>query len=307
MSAPGARTLTVVDPGPLTTVQDLGRRGLAHLGVPRSGAVDSASAAAANRLVGNDPAAAVLETTAGGCTVRLARAATVAVTGAPCVVTVDGVGAPHGLAVTLPAGSRLHLGPATAGVRSYLAVAGGIAAPAVLGSRSTDLLGGLGPAPLRRGDVLDTGAPAAAGPAATDVPVLAAVPGADGVTVGVSPGPRADWFAPGAWEVLLGAHWTVSGRTDRTALGLDGPQLPRAVTGELPSEGLVLGAVQVPTAGPPLIFLADHPVTGGYPVIAVVAAADIGLLGQCGPGTRLRFRDPVQGRFHDLSPDRGRG
>lgn len=288
MTAPG-RTLTVLEPGPLTTVQDLGRPGLAHLGVPRSGAVDTASAAAANRLVGNDPAAAFLETTAGGCTLRFGRAVTVAVTGAPCLVTVDGVGAPHGLPVTLAAGCGLHLGPATAGVRSYLAVAGGIDAPTVLGSRSSDLLGGLGPAPLRAGDVLALGPPAGAGPAATDVPVLARVPGPDGVVVGVSPGPRVDWFTPDAWEVLLSAGWTVAERTDRTALGLDGPLLARAVTGELPSEGLVLGAVQVPTAGPPLVFLADHPVTGGYPVIAVVAAADIGLLAQCAPGTPLRF------------------
>lgn len=289
MGDPRARTLTVLDPGPLTTVQDLGRPGLAHLGVPRSGALDGVSAAAANRLVGNDPASAVLETTAGGCSVRSARAVTVAVTGAACTVTVDGVGAPHGLAVTLAAGSRLRLGPATTGVRSYLAVAGGIDSPVVLGSRSADLLGGLGPAPLRAGDVLALGPPDGTWPAATDVPVLARVPGPGGVAVGVSPGPRADWFAAGAWELLLGAGWTVSARTDRTALGLDGPQLPRVVPGELPSEGLVLGAVQVPSAGPPLVFLADHPVTGGYPVIAVVAAADLGLLAQCGPGTPLRF------------------
>jgi biotin-dependent carboxylase-like uncharacterized protein len=287
--------LTVLDAGPLTTVQDLGRPGLAHLGVPRSGALDAVSAAAANRLVGNEPAAAVLETAVGGCTVRFARAVTIAVTGAPCGVEVDGRAGPHGVALTVAAGTTLRLGPATAGVRSYLAVTGGIDVPPVLGSRSTDLLSALGPAPLRRGDVLAVGTAAVGPPVGADVPVLARLPGPEGVVVRVWPGPRADWFTDDAWRILLTSGWTVAGRSDRTAISLevagqDGQVLERAVTGELPSEGLVLGAVQVPTTGAAVIFLADHPVSGGYPVMAVVDPGDLGVLAQCAPGTRLRFR-----------------
>ncbi len=286
---PRASSLTVLDPGPLTTVQDRGRAGLAHLGVPRSGALDDVSAAAANRLVGNTADAAVLETTGGGCAVRFGRSAVAAVTGAVCDVDVDGRARPHGLAVAVRAGAVLRVGPALAGVRSYLAVGGGIDVPAVLGSRSTDLLSGLGPPPLRAGAEVGLGPSTGQHPAGSDVAVVARLPGPAGVAVGVHPGPRADWFTPAARSLLLDASWSTTTRSNRTGIGLDGPGLDRVSAGELPSEGLVLGAVQVPPAGSPVIFLADHPTTGGYPVIAVVAAADLALLAQTPPGTRLRF------------------
>lgn len=283
------RSLTVLDAGPLTTVQDLGRAGLAHLGVPRSGALDAGSAAAGNRLVGNPPGAAVLEATVGGCRVRLGRAMALAVTGAPCEVAVDGRAAPHGLVFTARAGTVLRLGPVTAGVRTYLAVGGGIDVPAVLGSRSTDLLSGLGPLPLRAGDTVAVGAPAERFPPPVDVPVRAGLPAAGGVVVRVRPGPRSDWFTPAARSLLLSAGWTTTSRSNRTAIGITGPPLERAVTGELPSEGLVLGSVQVPPSGDPVVFLADHPTTGGYPVVAVVTAAGLALLAQTPPGMPLRF------------------
>ncbi|MEU6238918.1 allophanate hydrolase subunit 2 family protein, partial [Kitasatospora sp. NPDC047058] len=144
--------LLVVRPGPLTTVQDLGRRGVAHLGVPRAGALDAPALRAANRLVGNEPGAAALETTLGGVALRAEGPVLVAVTGAPCEVRVDGRAAAWGAPVAVPAGAVVETGPATHGARGYLAVAGGIAVPPVLGSRSADLLSGLGPAPLAAGD-----------------------------------------------------------------------------------------------------------------------------------------------------------
>lgn len=151
--------LLVVRPGPLTTVQDLGRRGVAHLGVPRAGALDEPALRAANRLVGNEPGAAGLETTLGGVALRALGPVVVAVTGAPSPVRVDGRPAAWGAPVAVPAGAVLEVGAATAGVRGYLAVAGAIAVPPVLGSRSTDLLSGLGPAPLAAGDRLPVGPP----------------------------------------------------------------------------------------------------------------------------------------------------
>jgi allophanate hydrolase subunit 2 len=156
--------------------------------------------------------------------------------------------------------------------------------PPGLGSRSTDRLSGLGPAPLRDGDTLPLGPPAAPGDRVEE-PELPDEP-----TLRLRPGPRADWFAAGALDLLAtGAH-TVSVDSDRVGLRLTGPALTRAHERELPSEGLVLGAVQVPADGRPVLFLADHPTTGGYPVIGVVHPEDVPLAAQARPGTRLRFR-----------------
>jgi biotin-dependent carboxylase-like uncharacterized protein len=279
--------LTVLAPGALATVQDRGRPGWASIGVPRSGAADPASAALANRLVGNDPAAAVVEVTVGGLRVRAERTVLVAVTGAPAPVEIGGRPAPVNAPVTLPAGAVLALGVPRTGLRSYLAVRGGVDVPPVLGSRSTDTLSGLGPAPLRAGDVLPVGRLAADEPTVDVAPVAA--PTASPV-LRVLPGPRRDWLAPAAWAALSGEPWEVTADSDRVGLRLAGPPLDRARDGELPSEGLVAGAVQVPPDGAPVLFLADHPVTGGYPVLAVVMTADLPMAAQLRPGDRLRFR-----------------
>ncbi|MEV8070600.1 allophanate hydrolase subunit 2 family protein, partial [Streptomyces sp. NPDC085995] len=154
------RALVVVRAGALTTVQDEGRPGHAHLGVPRSGALDAPAAALANRLAGNPRGAAVLETTLDGCALRPRSAVTVAVTGAPCPVRLDGRPAAWGAPVRVPAGAVLEVGAAVRGIRAYVAVSGGVAVEPVLGSRSTDLLSGLGPAPLTDGTVLPLGPPA---------------------------------------------------------------------------------------------------------------------------------------------------
>jgi biotin-dependent carboxylase-like uncharacterized protein len=279
----GDGVIEVVRAGPLTTVQDLGRPGFAHLGVPRSGALDADALRSANRLVGNDDGAAGLETTLGGCAVRPGRDAVVAVTGAAARVRVDRVEAPFGAAVAVSAGSVLDVGAARGGVRSYLAFDGGVAVEAVLGSRSTDTLSGLGPPKLTDGMTVPLGAPGAASRSGETFPASAA-----GTDLLVLLGPRDDWFADAT--ALLAAEWTVTPMSNRVGLRLSGPALTRAVQGELPSEGVVLGAVQVPADGQPIVFLADHPTTGGYPVIGVVA--DVGPLAQARPGSTVRFHGP---------------
>lgn len=279
--------LTVLAPGPRATVQDRGRRGWAAIGVTASGAADRAAHDLANRLVGNRPDAATVEATAGGLRLRTDSAVLVSVTGAAVPLDVDGRAAPLNAPLSLRAGSVLSLGTPWAGLRSYVAVRGGIDVPAVLGSRSTDSLSGLGPAPLAAGDRLPVGVLAADEPV-VDVAPVAPPPGQP--VLRVLPGPRHDWLVPSSWRLLTAAEWTVTAHSDRVGLRLSGPPLARAREEELPSEGLVPGAIQVPPDGAPVLFLADHPVTGGYPVLAVVVTADLPLAGQLRPGDAVRFR-----------------
>lgn len=277
-------SLTVVDPGALTTVQDRGRTGLAHLGVARAGALDRPAAELANRVLANPAGAAFLETTLGGCTVRVDRSHWLVVTGAHCRVTVDDRVEPHGQAFFAHAGSRVVVGPADTGVRSYLAVAGGVAVEPVLGSRSTDTLAWVGPPRLEAGQVLPVGTP-------TGEPVDHETPRPpEPGPLRVVEGPRADWFAPGALAALCASAYTVGEASNRVGLRLTGPALRRVRDDELPSEGMVLGAVQVPPDGQPVVFLADHPVTGGYPVVAVVHPDDLWQCAQLRPGDRVSFR-----------------
>jgi biotin-dependent carboxylase-like uncharacterized protein len=280
------RALCVVRSGALTTVQDEGRPGHAHLGVPRSGALDRPAAALANRLVGNPSDAALLETTLNGCALRPRSTVTVAVAGAPCPVTVDGRPAAWGAPVRVPVGALLDVGSARAGLRGYVAVAGGVAVEPVLGSRSTDLLSGLGPPPLTDGMVLPLGRPDALH-ARVDVVPHTAPP--TELVLRVTLGPRDDWFTAAALRTLTTGGYQVSSASNRIGLRTEGPSLERAVSGELPSEGMVLGAVQVPPDGRPVVFLADHPTTGGYPVIAVVRESDLAAAAQAVPGTPVRF------------------
>ena len=289
--------IEVVRAGPLTTVQDLGRPGLAHLGVGRSGAADLGSLRLANRLVGNHEGAACLEMTFGNLEARFDRAATVALAGAPCPVSVSGREKfMHG-PIQLIADDRLTVGVPTAGVRTYLAVRGGIAVAPVLGARSTDLLSGVGPEPVAAGMRLPVGDDAAGMPSVDVAPVL---PIPAEIVLRVLPGPRDDWFTPAALTMLTSQPYQVSPQSNRVGIRLTGPRLDRGRPGELASEGMVSGAVQVPPSGQPVVFLADHPVTGGYPVIAVVVEPDICLAAQARPGQRVRFR-------HELPRRAGRG
>lgn len=284
--------IEVVRAGASTTVQDAGRPGWAHLGVPRSGALDMAALRLANRLVGNDDGTAGLEITLTGCVLRLRVPATIAVTGAPVTVSVDERAYGCGTALPVRAGSVVTIGSAITGVRSYLAVAGGIDVPPVLGSRSTDTLSGLGPAPLRAGDVVPIGAHRGK-PSTVDFTPL--VPVGGDITLRLRFGPRDDWFTGPARTTIASCGYQVSLLSNRIGARLTGPALTRAEPGELRSEGVVLGAVQVLADGQPLVFLADHPVTGGYPVIGVVDAGDIALIAQARPGDSVRFREVGHG------------
>ncbi|EIE97635.1 5-oxoprolinase subunit C family protein [Saccharomonospora glauca] len=279
--------LEIVESGPLATVQDLGRPGLAGIGVGASGAADRAALRLGNRLVGNPEGAAAVEVTFGGFAALARRDLTVAVTGAPCPVTVGRRGGAVGAVLRVRAGECLRLGVPERGLRSYVAVRGGIAVEPVLGSASTDVLAGVGPPPLEAGHTLPVGVPRLPLPPVDFAPVPP-LP-ADELTLRVVRGPRADWFADAALSTLLGCPYEVTSRSNRIGLRLDGPELVRARHEELPSEGVVPGALQVPPSGKPTLFLADHPVTGGYPVIAVVLSADVDKAAQARPGARLRF------------------
>ncbi len=280
----------VLAPGPLALVQDRGRPGYAAVGVPRSGAADLGALRLGNRLVGNLPAAAGLELLLGAAVLRFDRTAVVALTGAVAPAWLEegpaAIPVPPHVAVRVPPGAVLRIGTATRGLRVYLSVRGGIDVSAVLGSRSADLLSGLGPGPLAVGDRLPVG------DLVRDLPELAPAPARvwpDPAVLTVRPGPRADWFAPGALDTLVAGAYRVTPASDRTALRLDGPVLDRLPRGELPSEGLVRGAVQVPPDGRPVLFLADHPVTGGYPVLATVVGPGLDAAAQLRPGDPVRF------------------
>jgi biotin-dependent carboxylase-like uncharacterized protein len=269
--------------GASVLIQDRGRPGWAHLGVPGSGALDRPAATFANRLVGNHPDAACLEVLLGGLVVGADQACWVAVTGAPCTVEVDGRPRDFAAAVRLTAGSELRLGRPSSGLRSYLAVAGGVDVEPVLGSRSTDILGRLGPPPVVVGDRLPVGTPTGS-PAAVDTP-RTPLPG----PLRISRGPRADHVDVDAVDLLCRTAYVVSPDSDRIGMRLEGDPLPLVDGAELPSEGMVLGAVQVPPDGRPVIFLADHPTTGGYPVVAVVDERDLWQCAQRRPGEPVRF------------------
>lgn len=280
--------IEIVRPGPLATVQDLGRPGLAHLGVPHGGAADTVSLGLANRLVGNPENAAGLEVTLGGLTARFGSPAWLALSGAPVPARIDarmvGMNAP----CHIRAGQRLEVGTPSRGVRTYLAVRGGIDVPPVLGSRSADLLSGLGPARLSAGAVLPVGDTARCAEMSVDQGVGLDL--SDEPCLRVLAGPRDDWFAADALATLTAARYAVTAESNRVGVRLEGPRLARSRDDELSSEGMVTGALQVPPNGQPILFLVDHPPTGGYPVIAVVAAADVPLAAQLRPGTPVRFR-----------------
>lgn len=283
------RTVTIVATGPQVLVQDLGRPGFAHLGVPPSGALDAPALRLANRLVGNEESLAGLEILLGGLRLRAESPCFVAVTGPSASITVDGRQRGTHTPIHLSIGDELTLGQPTDGLRNYLAVNGGVAVDAELGSRSTDVLSGIGPAQVRAGDVVPLGEPRGI---ATGADQLAASALPAELTLSVLLGPREDWFDEPAAQLRAGT-WRVSPESNRIGLRLTGPALRRAAPYaglELPSEPVVTGAVQVPANGRPVVFLADHPTTGGYPVVGVVPTSELATLAQVRPGTVVRLR-----------------
>ena len=261
--------IEVVEAGIASTIQDRGRAGFAHLGVPPSGAVDGRLASLTNRLVGNPEHAAVIET-CGGLVVRFTGAALIA-------------GSSELAPLSMSAGATYRVSVNQSHLWQYLAVRGGIDVQPVLGSRSTDTLSGLGPPPLAPGDRLPIGIEPH-----TLLTVDHAPRAHAGGMVRLSPGPRLDWFDPLSFERFVDAAWTVTD-SSRVGVRMSGVRLTRRVAGDLPSEGLVRGAIQVPPDGEPVMLLADHPTTGGYPVIAVVDPDDVANVAQTPPGGAVRF------------------
>ncbi|BBY80854.1 5-oxoprolinase/urea amidolyase family protein [Mycolicibacterium pulveris] len=284
-------TLEVLRSGPLALIEDLGRPGLAHMGVGRSGAADRRSHMLANRLVANPVECATIEVTFGGFSARVRgggkEGVAIAVTGADTDPAVNGV--PFGTNSIHYArdGEVISLGAPRSGLRTYLAVRGGIDVEPVLGSRSYDVLSAIGPLPLKPGDVLPVGAQSDEFPELDQAPVAAIED--DVLELSVVPGPRDDWFVDP--DVLMRTNWLVTNKSDRVGTRLVGMPLEYRSPGrQLPSDGANRGAIQVPPNGFPVILGPDHPVTGGYPVIGVLTDEDIDKMAQIRPGQTVRLR-----------------
>ena len=273
--------LLVLEPGVQTTVQDLGRPGFGDLGVTASGAFDRGAHERGARLLGNPDDSASLEILVGGLVATATTAVRAVLTGGLAPATVRGRPIEHGEPFFLLRGDRLRVGFCARGLRVYLSVAGGIAVDQTLGSRSADTLAGLGPSPLKAGDRIPLGA--APLPTRVVLPPTP-VPASGTVTLDVLPGPRSDWL-----RGTLDGEWQVSQDSNRVGVRLDGPQLAR-MPGELPSEGVSAGAIQLPPHGRPVIFGPDHPTTGGYPVVGVLTTASLDALAQVQPGQTVRLR-----------------
>jgi KipI family sensor histidine kinase inhibitor len=322
--AGAASGLRILSPGLQSLIQDLGRHGHGGLGVSAAGALDRSSLRRANRIVGNQPSAAVVETVAGGLRVQAVGDQVLAVTGAPVALTIappsdvpaagtagtntagdsaanDSVAGddggrsgevrqvPMATAFALLDGEVLILGAPERGFRTYLAIRGGVDIQPVLGSRSTDTMSGIGPAPLAAGGLLKAGK-ATSSNVVGNPEIQPDYPDTGVTVLDIVPGPRDDWFDAAALDSLCSQDWTVTPRSNRVGMRLDGEPLERSRKGELASEGTVAGALQVPPEGQPVLFLADHPITGGYPVVAVVVDHQLDLAAQVPIGGRLRFR-----------------
>ncbi|MFV9635002.1 5-oxoprolinase/urea amidolyase family protein [Mycobacterium neumannii] len=292
-------TLEILRSGPLALVEDLGRPGLAHMGVGRAGAADRSSHTLANRLVANPGDRATIEVTFGGLAARVhGDDIAIAVTGADTDPSVDGVLFGTNSIHYARDGEVISLGAPRAGLRTYLAVRGGIDVEPVLGSRSYDVMSAIGPQPLRAGDVLPVGEHTEDFPELDQAPVAAIED--DVLELTVVPGPRDDWFVDP--DVLIRTNWQATNKSDRVGMRLvGGPLEYRWPDRQLSSEGATRGAIQVPPNGFPVILGPDHPVTGGYPVIGVVADEDIDKLAQVRPGQTVRMhwsrpRRPFGGR-----------
>ena len=302
--APALRVLS--SPFPLL-FQDRGRPGQTGQGVSASGALDQGAMARANRAVGNRSGQAVLELTLGPVRLQALAPVVLALTGA-ATARIDGTPIPPGAAFAMDAGDVVTVAAPEAGMRSYLALRGGYRVAPVMGSAATDTLAFVGPAPLAEGAIIGAAAArAAAAVAATALPEpQPALPRADAVvTLPVTLGPRTDWFAPEIVARFLSQDWQVTPHSSRVGIRLQGDRsLTRDDAAELPSEGTETGAIQVPHSGQPVVFLADHPLTGGYPVIATLHPAALDLAGQIPPGARIRF--VADGPFRPIIPTRSR-
>ncbi|HET7453398.1 MAG TPA: biotin-dependent carboxyltransferase family protein [Thermoanaerobaculia bacterium] len=282
--------MRIVRTGLLATVQDEGRRGAGRWGVPTSGFADAFCAAAANWLAGNAPGAALIEATLGPLELEATEATAAGVAGATAAASVNGGPVDRAATIFLRPGDRLAIGAATAGLRFYVAVHGGVAVPTVLGSRSALLpsaLPGFAGRKLAPDDDLPIGESAPVAPRRLAIGGLLPFPTAE---VRAIAGPQWDAFPAESRRRFFGEPFRVSPRSDRRGVRLEGGAVPPS-SGEIAPEGVVVGSVQVPSGGEPIVLMPDGPVTGGYPKIAVVVRADLPVLGQLRPGEMVRFRE----------------
>lgn len=314
LTAPDTLFTVLAAPVP-ALFQDLGRFGQTAQGVSHSGVLDRGALRAANRLVGNDEAVPVLELTGDGFSFRCHRQTVIGFTGAPCDInirTLSGRNLTPAVytPVSLAAGDVVTLSTPQSGFRSYLSVRGGFAVAPVLGSASTDTLSCIGPAPICAGARLAMNGsinqtilrPKPLKPVSLgEIPSMSLPQAGEVVWLDVTLGPRADWFTPESLEVLSQTAWEVTPRSNRVGLRLQGDGvLARVQQAELPSEACVAGALEVPPDGKPVLLLADHPLTGGYPVIGVVADHHLDLAGQIPVGAKIRFR--LLAPFAEITP-----
>lgn len=283
--------IRVLEPGALTTVQDLGRPGHLRYGIPPSGPIDRIAFVVANRLVGNADGAAGLECTVLGPRLQVETACAIAVTGADMPLTVNGVEAPLWTTLHLASGDVVKLGAARVGVRAWIAVAGGLDVPLILGSRSTYLrgrLGGVDGRALRKEDrlaVFPAPRPPTRRARASVVTELANEP-----EIRVLLGPQAERFTEEGVRTFLGSDYEMLPQSDRMGARLRGPRIGHVKGHDIISDGIALGSIQVPGDGQPIALLVDRQSTGGYTKLATVCSFDVGRLGQVKPGHRLRFR-----------------
>jgi biotin-dependent carboxylase-like uncharacterized protein len=300
--------LSVQDGGPLTTIQDAGRFGHLRVGIPTSGPMDREAFLLANRLVGNPDDAAALECTLMGPRLELSDARLIAVTGADMTPTVNGAAIPMWEAVPVTAGDVLKLGPARAGVRAYVALAGGLDTPRVLGSRSTYVrgrLGGIGGRAIRKGDRLPLGAAAVsyAGARPRRLRAGRAPAYATEAEVAVTLGPQDDRFTPAGIAAFLEGPYELSPQSDRMGARLKGPFIEHTRGHDIISDGVPMGGIQVIGDGQPIVLLADRQSAGGYTKIATVCSFDLPRIAQLKPGGRLAFRRVTVAEAHAMLRD----
>ncbi|AVH38190.1 MULTISPECIES: 5-oxoprolinase/urea amidolyase family protein [Pseudomonas] len=304
-AAPSGAYLHILSPGLHSTLQDLGRPGQTGQGVSRSGALDLGALRAANRAVGNPSDMACVETVLGGLSFVCHGRTVIAITGAQTPITITTASglqwpAAHYQPIELETGDKVSLGSPAAGLRSYLAIRGGFQVKPVLGSLSTDTLAQVGPPALAAGDQLGfTTQTTGTSVSLSESPAFSLPTTANIVTLDVVMGPRTDWFSEDAIALLSSQLWRVTPQSNRVGIRLAGETpLTRSNHQELPSEGTCVGAIQVPASGQPVLFLADHPLTGGYPVIGAVASYHLDLAGQIPINAQIRF-NPVD-RFNEF-------
>lgn len=293
--------IRILDAGPQTTVQDLGRTGQMRYGIPPSGPVDRFAFVLANRLVGNLDAAAALECTLIGPRFEMTGDGAIAVTGAEMPITVNGEPAAGWTTIALKRGDVVKLGPARTGVRSYIGFAGGLDVPLVLGSRSTYLrgrVGGVEGRALRKGDELRVYPSASMKPRRVALQTIPDYTGEPAVRAVL--GPQADRFTAEGLEALFGSRYEVLPQSDRMGSRLRGPRIAHARGHDIVSDGIALGSIQVPGDGQPIVLLVDRQSTGGYTKVATICSCDIWRVGQARPGQALRFHQIGVDEAHRL-------